>query len=198
MKKYIFIILLITFSSVGKAQVFSSEDLDTVNVYNNLLAALKNPQSIFALDLSKQKMTEFPREIFKLTNLNILILKKNKLVEIPDSIFVLKNLQELDLSKNKLTDINDSIFGLKHLKKLELSENKISVISYKLSYLNQLEELSLWGLPIIKVPQEIYDLPELNFLDVRQIYFTPKVRAYIVDNLPNAQVKISNVCDCGN
>ena len=196
--KILLTISIILASFCGKAQVLPSDELDRVGVYTNLSSALKNPEEVYALDLSKQKLTEFPREIFQLTNLNILNLKKNKLEEIPDSIFVLKNLQELYLSKNKLIEINDSIYGLGQLKIIDLSENKISVISYKLSYLNQLKEFHLWGLPITKIPQEIYDLPELVFLDIRQIYFTPKDKSFIIDNLPNTEVRTSNVCDCGN
>ena len=198
MKKGVGILILVLVALTGKSQVLSADELDTVTVYADLQEALNHPENVYALDLSKQKLNDFPRGIFKLTNLNILILKKNKIAVVPDSIFMLKNLQELNLAKNKLTEINDSIYRLKHLKRLDLSENKIEVLSYKISYLNQLENLIIWGLPITKIPEEIYDLSELVFLDVRQIYFTPKDRIYIEENLPNAKVKISNMCDCGN
>ncbi len=181
-----------------KAQLYSADELDTLTVYSDLNVALKNPDIVYSLDLSKQKLTEFPREIFRFKNLNVLKLNKNKIEQLPDSIFVFKYLQELDLSKNKFTEIHDSIYGFNHLKKLNLSDNKIEIISYKIANLNKLEELYIWGLPITKLPQEIYDLTELVFLDIRQIYFTPSERDYIRENLPNTEVKISNVCDCGN
>ena len=198
MKKAANILVLFLTVFTGSAQVISANELDTVTIYTDLREALKSPENIYALDLSKQKLNEFPRDLFKLTNLNILILKKNKIAVVPDSIFVLKYLQVLNLAKNKLIEINDSIYGLKHMKDLNLSENKIEVLSYKISYLNQLESLTIWGLPITKIPEEIYDLSELIFLDIRQIYFTPKDRVYIEENLPNTKVKISNMCDCGN
>lgn len=198
MKKIASILVIVLAVLTGNTQVLSADELDTVTIYTDLREALKSPENVYALDLSKQKLNDFPREIFKLTSLNILILKKNKIAVVPDSIFVLKKLQELNLAKNKLTEINDSIYGLKHMKNLNLSENKIEVLSYKISYLNQLETLTIWGLPITKMPEEIYDLSELVFLDIRQIYFTPKDRVYIEENLPNTEVKISNMCDCGN
>lgn len=197
--KYIVSILFSVLVSIHvNAQTFSLEELDTLTMYTDLRDALEVPDQVYALDLSKQKLNEFPREIFKFRNLNILILKKNKIEEIPDSISVLKHLQQLNFAKNKLTEINDSIYGLLQLREIDFSENQISVISYKIAQLNELRSITLWGLPISKIPQEIYELPNLNYLDIRQIYFSPKDRDYIRENLPNAEVKISNVCNCGN
>jgi hypothetical protein len=46
------------------AQLIEYEQLDTCKVYHSLEEAMLNPSIVYRLDLSKQKLKEFPKEIF--------------------------------------------------------------------------------------------------------------------------------------
>ncbi len=63
---------------------------DSTFIYTNLEEALKEPEKVYNLDLSKKKLNEFPMEILKFTNLRSLKLYKNRIDSIPDEISQLK------------------------------------------------------------------------------------------------------------
>lgn len=198
MIKTLFIYFFLCIGLFANAQLLSEDELDTIVIYTDLNNALKNPDNVYGLDLSKQKLTNFPKEILLFKNLNYLNLEKNKIEIIPDSIFMLPYLQHLNLSKNNLTDLNSNVFQLSNLKYLNVSSNQIPVLSYKISGLANLKELLLWGLPIIFLPEEIFDLPDLVLLDVRQIYFTKQQKDDLYEKLDYVKVLTSSMCNCGD
>jgi hypothetical protein len=51
------------------AQLIPVNDLDTAHVYTDLKDALEKRNGVLRLDLSRQKLYEFPTEIFEFTNL---------------------------------------------------------------------------------------------------------------------------------
>jgi Leucine-rich repeat (LRR) protein len=196
MMRWCFIVFFLA-SLSSYAQLLTAEELDTVHVYTSIREANQNPTGVYALDLTKQKSKEFPRDIFTYTNLNVLILSRNQLRQLPDSIAVLSYLQVLDLSYNKLTALPEGLFALSNMKELDISNNKIAVLSYKIIHFKQLERLSMWGIPIKKLPEQLLDLPHLNYLDVRQIYVTRQDVQNILEKLNGVEVRTSNMCDCG-
>ena len=48
------------------AQVIPLNDLDTARVFFDLNKAIENRENVLRLDLSKQKLIDFPEEIFQL------------------------------------------------------------------------------------------------------------------------------------
>ena len=197
MKQWIYIAIFVFSSSLIYAQGLSKEEIDTATIYKSIRAANANPKGVYVLDLSKQKLTEFPRDIFNYSNLTVLILAKNKLSTLPDSISVLKYLQVLDVSKNKLTDLPSGVYDLTALRELTISDNPIAVVSYKIMQLKELERLLMWGIRINKLPEQIYDLPKLEYLDIRQIHFPKADKDIIFEKLQHIKVLTSNTCDCG-
>jgi Leucine-rich repeat (LRR) protein len=102
-KKIIFFFLLSTFAINATAQsLLDSLSLSQQKVYKDLSFALSQPDSVFALDLSKKKLKTLPDDLKKLPNLQWLKLEKNNLKEIPTWIGDFTNLQYLDLSNNNL------------------------------------------------------------------------------------------------
>jgi Leucine-rich repeat (LRR) protein len=71
-----------------------------------------------SLDLSYQKLTEIPQEVFELENLEILNLSNNELSELPIEISRLKRLKRLNISYNDFEDLPYK--QLKAMKHLEL------------------------------------------------------------------------------
>jgi len=197
-KKVVFITLIFfCFFVEVNAQLLTEEELDTATVYHSLSEANLNPDFVFVLDLSKQKLSEFPKDIFNYKNLNVLILAKNKISKLPDSISSLKYLQIIDVSKNKLTVLPDGFYQLENLKEVNISGNPITVISYKIMQLKELQKFSLWGLPIEKIPEQILQLPKLEYLDVRQINISSAETQAILKKLEGVEIRTTSTCDCG-
>ena len=89
-------------------------------VYHNDLARISNPENVYHLDLSGQKLNS-----------------------IPNKVFTFPNLRSLNLSNNNIRLISSEIKKLKYLKVLQLEQNQIQDISKKIKFLKQLEILNL-------------------------------------------------------
>lgn len=144
------------------------------------------------LDLSNSNMTEFPMEIFGLSNLHYLLnldLSGNLIKEIPDEISRLKNMENLTLNSNNITSISKKIKLLSKLIYLDLGSNYIRVIpsefewpeklvtldmsnnlitefSGSLSKLQHLECLLLFQNKLRTLSKSIGNLTELIYLDL--------------------------------
>ncbi|MFM7437881.1 MAG: leucine-rich repeat domain-containing protein, partial [Snowella sp.] len=118
------------------------------------------------LRLLSGRLTELPKEIFKLNNLTGLYLGFNQISEIPDEIAELKNLTTLTLFSNQISEIPDAIAKLKNLKKLSLSDNKISRIPDVIAELKNLGWLDLENNQISEIPDAIMKLKNLVELNV--------------------------------
>jgi len=65
-------------------------DIKKYPVYYNLKKALRNKEKAYRLNLSKTELTEFPVDIFELTELRYLILDSNQIIYIPEKIYLLE------------------------------------------------------------------------------------------------------------
>ena len=69
------------------------------NTFTNLEDALKNPESVKFLSLSKNRLKTFPVEIMKFSNLEYLDLSKNKLTTLPDTWAINKRFIMLPINR---------------------------------------------------------------------------------------------------
>ena len=114
-------------------------------------------------------LSELPKEIGLLVNLQELNLEFNKLKAIPEEIRLLVNLQCLNLSSNQLKEIPNGIGLLSNLKELNLSNNidlNLSKTFLSLSNSNSLEKLSLSIHDNQIMPNEIRLLSNLKELSL--------------------------------
>lgn len=198
LKIYTTILLIGLFFQNAKSQTITYDSIDTCHIYYSLDKALKNPNQVYVLNLTKNKLTEFPNEILKFKNLNILYLNKNKLKSIPDSIGTLIHLQKLDLGKNKLETFPLGIVELVEMKKLILNQNYITGIPYAINKLKKLEYLDMWSNDLYQIPESISELPNLKEFDLRVIQFSNSEQERISKLLPNTLIHFSNSCNCGD
>ncbi|NEQ30823.1 MAG: hypothetical protein F6K04_07455 [Leptolyngbya sp. SIO4C5] len=118
------------------------------------------------LDLSFMELTELPKAIASLTQLQTLGLSGNQLTELPEAIASLTQLQALDLSENQLTELPEAIASLTQLQTLDLSGNQLRELPEAIASLTQLQVLDLSGNQLTELPEAIASLTQLQTLNL--------------------------------
>ncbi|MFN3917424.1 MAG: leucine-rich repeat domain-containing protein [Flavobacteriales bacterium] len=198
--KSIYLILcgfLLINTGLAQVNILTKEQLDTCKVYISLEAALKNPEQVYVLNLSKAKITELSADIGKLKNLNVLLLSKNKLKTLPAEIRFLQNLQIIDLGKNSISIFPDGLTQCTSLRKLILNQNPITALPYDIKNLANLEYLDLWGSEMTIFPESLGELKNLKEIDLRVIGYNIQEKKNITTLLPGVKIHFSNTCNCG-
>lgn len=113
----------------------SLPNLTHLSIYGNLLEnknetdsiGLKNlnTPNLKKLDLGKNALSYFPREILEFKNLKKLNLSSNKITSLP-CLLALQNLKILNLSCNALSKVSKELTTLPNLQKLDISYNKLT------------------------------------------------------------------------
>ena len=195
---FLFSVFFLQLQKANGQQLLDSLSLSQQKVYRSFSEGLQQPDSVFKLDLSKQKRKEVPVEIRKFKNLQVLKLQRNNLKIIPEWISDFRNLQYLDLSNNKLEALPDSIGKLENLKYLGLNRNLIVTLPASVGNLVNLEILEMWDNEVDSLPDEIKFLNNLKILELRGILFSEPEQQHIKSLLPEADVYFSPSCNCKN
>ncbi|HFC01404.1 MAG TPA: leucine-rich repeat domain-containing protein, partial [Phaeodactylibacter sp.] len=124
-----------------------------------------NPK-ITALDLSKQKLIEIPKAVFRQKQLKVLLLNDNKIGYIPNKLWDLQELSVLDLSGTALTKLPSKIANLQNLSNLNLSRTRLARLPEGLWRLKKLTKLDLSFLMLKTLPAEIETLQNLVQLNL--------------------------------
>ena len=168
-----------------------------VIVYKDLKEALKTPDEVLFLKLTRKKYSKFPMDILKFKNLKSLDLSKNKLDSIPVEISQLSKLEELKLNKNKFVFFPVEICELNSLEKLGLNNNDLENIPKEIANLDNLVYLDLWSNLITDFPVELKQLVKLKRLDLRMINISEEKQYELKKMLPKVKIFMSNSCNCG-
>ena len=193
----VFLFFILAIPSQGQT-LLDTLMLSQQKTFKSVAAASLKPDSVFKLDLSKQKHKVVPEEIRNFQNLQVLKLSRNRLKEIPGWIGELNNLQVLDLSYNNLKVIPDSISNCTQLVYLGLNRNVIETLPHTIGRLEFLEVIELWDNEIIALPEEIKHLHNLKILELRGILFSQEEQEQIYNLLPETNVFFSPSCNCKN
>ncbi|HZI86179.1 MAG TPA: leucine-rich repeat domain-containing protein, partial [Pyrinomonadaceae bacterium] len=118
------------------------------------------------LDLSEQKLSKAPPEIWELSALQVLDLSSNTLTELPKEIGQLTNLRELDLSTNQLQFLPESVGDLRQLQKLNAGSNRLKYLPESIGRLRDLQNLVLRLNDLTNLPTSVRLLNALEFLNV--------------------------------
>jgi Leucine-rich repeat (LRR) protein len=192
---FFFFILLCPF--IGSAQLLDSLSLDTMKGCTNIHEAMKDPESVIKLDLSKNKLKDFPEDIRKLTNLQYLDLSKNKITSIPSWIGELKDLQFLILSKNKIDSLPPEFGDLTHLKYFIMNRSELTRLPHTIGNLKELRYIDLWDDNISSFPYELKNISDnLQTLDLRDVLVNNASQAFLKSILPTTNIFFSPSCPC--
>ncbi len=193
----IFLMWVVLNQPLQAQELLEPEAIHAMPVYRSLTAALQKPDSVFRLDLSRQKLKTIPQEVFSLNHLVELNLSRNQLTEVSENIYLLNNLQRLYLNNNKLQALPQRIGTLKNLQVLNLDRNRITELPAEIGMLNNLEELSLWDNELSDLPEEIKSLSSiLKKLELRGILFNEDQQKRFHDLLPYTTIYFSPACNC--
>jgi len=178
------------------AQILPLKELDTTHVFTNIHEAMQSPAEVIRLDLSKQKLIDFPVAVFEFPNLQELRLNKCRLQELPDRFNEIPLLQRLACDHNDIDSIPSSLLRLQQLNSLSLADNLIEIIPDDIDRLNQLETLALWDNPITYYPERLTEMQHLKVMDVLNNAMSSETQERLKIGLPKCKIIMSPPCAC--
>lgn len=149
----------------GSGRILNAAELREAGWFYSLDSALANPDRVYKLSLSGQKMKTLPAEIGTLTNLQMLSLSECGLKSLPDELAKCKKLQMISLYHNKLKFLPPYMREFSKLEVLYLGQNRLT-------------EIPIW----------VGGMGRLRRLDVSRNPITPSELNYIRNMIPKADV----------
>jgi len=162
------------------------------------LSELENAvkDSVYSLDLRREKLYTIPSIVYELPNLTVLNLSKNKLELIGDSLKMLSKLKRLDLSNNKMKAIPYAVYQLSNLTHLSLGLNQIDRVPDEIGYLTKLEVLNLYDNAIQYFSPNLKALPNLHSLDIQGVMYGHEMHGKLVQDFKHCKLLIDPPCSC--
>lgn len=148
----------------------SSLDLSYLNLDVNTCDAniSQFPKTLLTINLSGNRLTDFPKQLMTYSQLQMLDLSQNQLTSISSQICELKMLRTLICANNQLDDNSlPKDFGsnlANNLRVLSLSGNLFQKIPQQILELKSLKSLYLGSNAIEEVPRDIYQMESLRLL----------------------------------
>ncbi|MEX1000802.1 MAG: leucine-rich repeat domain-containing protein [Crocinitomicaceae bacterium] len=192
MKKFVNV-CWISFLLLAKP-AFSQKD----HLFKSIEKACSVPvDSVYRLDLSRNRFTEIPKKILQFQQLRELNLSKNKLRNLPDN-FIFPHLRVLDLSKNKLEVFPAVLCKNISIRHLFLGKNNIPEIPECIGSLQDLIVLDIWFNPIDDLPTSLTKLRNLRSLDLSGLNFSKSFQKKWTELLPWVKIEFDAACDCAD
>ena len=175
-----------------------SADAQKDRMFSGLEEALQVPaDSVYRLDLSKNKLTEVPREIYQFKNLQELNLSKNKLTDLPVD-FKFDNLRILDISRNKLEVFPNALCENTSIRNLFMGKNFIKYLPDCIGNMHDLIVLDIWFNPLEDLPESMTQLRNLRSLDLSGISFNKSQQQKWTEMLHWVKIEFEAACNCNN
>ena len=116
------------FLRIPTGPLLDAKQLERAKWYYSIDEAVREPEKVVKLSLSGDKLKQFPDDVLRFPNLQILNLSDNKLKTLPDEISDLENLQVLILTGNRLQALPEGMRLLNNLTHLYLSGNNLVIM----------------------------------------------------------------------
>lgn len=152
--------------SVAEKEWVDSISTNDLKEEFSLSEALKNPDSVYKLNLRRKRMSSIPPEIGKLKNLEVLIISGSTVKFLPDEIEECKNLKSIIANSSRLEEIPATLGNLKNLRTLKIDNCNLKSIPKEIGNIKSLWHLSIGGNKITSVPNELSNLKNLTWLDL--------------------------------
>lgn len=174
--------------------VFNQEH--TLNIYSWEQVKNANPDTIFAISLSKLKLEKLPEELAKFTKLEYLDVSKNKLSELPTFVGDFSDLKVLDISKNEFAVFPVEICKLTHIQQLIANRNTFDQLPTCIQYCSELISIDLWETPVSTFPESMLLMKNLKSIDLQGVRFGPAFHKDLQAKFPWIEFKLDPPCDC--
>ncbi|CAL7939461.1 unnamed protein product [Xylocopa violacea] len=153
------------------------------NLSNDFLPkSFQNLSGLRELNLSGNRLTDFPQQILELTDLKYLYLGGNHITEISKDVWRLQRLHVLSMGGNRLTEVPSTLGELKSLQALVLCDNMLESLPSSIAKLTNLKSLLLHKNRLRTLPTEIITLKCLTELSLRD---NPLVVRFVSDMTHN-------------
>ncbi len=123
------------------------------------------------LGLGNNLLATFPREIFELSELDLLYAAGNKLVALPPEVGRLGALTRLYVNHNQLTTLPAEIGRLTHLTRLAVGDNPLQALPDAMRNCCVLERLYLRRTRLRRLPEWLREFPKLTHLNIEGCEF---------------------------
>ncbi|CAN6373621.1 unnamed protein product [Urochloa humidicola] len=123
-------------------------------------------QNLETLDIRRAHVTKLPLEIEKLQHLEAINISNTKVTELPREIWKLQNLETLIAAETRLAEIPTEIELLQHLKTLDVSDTEVTKIPTEIEKLHNLRNLNISGTKVTELPKGIEKLQHLRTLNI--------------------------------
>jgi len=187
--------------------LLSDMQLSKEKIYTSFNQAIRDSNLVYILDLSGQNITEIPKEINKLANLQVFIFQNNNVVKLPVEIGDLKKLQiikgdnnlltylpyeigfcsnlyEMSFKNNKIYTLPNSFDKLKKMGKINLDYNSFKDFPPQILMLKKLVSCNISNNYINYLPAEISNLRRLSYFNLANNLF---------DDVPNQIAALPNL-----
>jgi tRNA A-37 threonylcarbamoyl transferase component Bud32 len=162
-----------------------ADTLEILDLSANKLSTL--PEDIYRFTklkiafFSQNNFTIFPKQLATCPSLTMIGFKSNQLEEIPEDAFP-KNLQWLILTDNRIQKLPRSIGQCTRLQKFAIAGNRLTELPLELSFCKNLELLRISANQLTSIPSWLYQLPRLSWLAFsgNPVTYMPKSK----DHLP--------------
>ncbi|MFM7566604.1 MAG: leucine-rich repeat domain-containing protein [Flavobacteriales bacterium] len=152
--------------------------------------------SVYVLNLSREKLSAVPSVVYRCKNLERLDLSRNKLQFLGDSLPLLTSLTHLNLSANRFIAIPHAVFSMTHLKVLNLGMNDIEKVPDLIEQLIHLEQFILHDNAINSLSEKVKALPELRVLDLQGVMYGHELHRKLVKDFSHCKLYIDPPCSC--
>jgi len=158
-------VLPVELAQLDRLREVNLEENPNLNM-GQVASVLSKIRSLKILWLSKNKLSNLPREMSGLKGLEDLWLDDNEFTEIPAAVKRLK-IKYLSLFDNKLQHLNLKSGDLSNLSNINLCYNNFKVFpARELSRLPKLDTVKMWYANVSYIPKEIGDIKNLRVLNL--------------------------------
>ncbi|TKW02559.1 hypothetical protein SEVIR_8G249760v4 [Setaria viridis] len=123
-------------------------------------------QNLETLYVAGTQISKLPTEIGKLQHLETLDVSDTMVTELPREMKNLERLETLDVCRTKVTELPTWIEKLQSLKTLDVSRTEVTELPREIGKLQHLETLDVSRTKVTELPMEIKNLERLETLDV--------------------------------
>ncbi|XP_058803716.1 leucine-rich repeat-containing protein 58 [Phymastichus coffea] len=149
---------------------------------DSLPKSLERLPNLRELNLSGNRLSEFPEQVLDLPGLRYLYLGGNQIGEIAKDVWKIQSLQVLSIGGNRLTEVPSTLGQLTALQALVLCDNRLENLPSSIANLKNLKSLLLHKNSLRTLPTEIITLKNLTELSLRD---NPLVVRFVSDMTHN-------------